>query len=61
MNFHDWLFANHYKVYEKMKFKTKHIIYEKDIYLNSYCKLCKTKDGKFFCENYKCQYYLNHT
>ena len=26
MDFHGWLDANHYKVHEKMKFKTKHII-----------------------------------
>ena len=50
MDFHGWLDANHYKVHEKMKFKTKHIICEKEIYLNSYCKLCKTKVAKFFCE-----------
>ena len=51
MDFHGWLDLNHYKVHEKMKFKTKHIICEKEIYLYSYCKLCNHKIAKFFCEN----------
>ena len=56
MDFHGWLDVNHYVVHEKMKFKTKHIICEKEIYLNSYCQLCKIKVGKFFCEN--CEFQL---
>ena len=51
MDYHGWLDLNHYQVHEKMKFKTKHVICEKEIFLHSYCKKCKNKVAKFFCEN----------
>ena len=51
MDYHGWLDLNHYQVHEKMKFKTKHIICEKEIILHSYCKICKNNAAKFFCEN----------
>ena len=51
MDYHGWLDLNYYQVHEKMKFKTKHVICEKEIFLHSYCKKCKNKVAKFFCEN----------